>query len=201
MHFDYSIFHVAGKLLTTADTLSRAPLRAFTNDDETLCQDTGLYVNMIMNHLPASDKRLNEVKQAQESDDTCKAVMHYCREGWPQHVKGLMKKYAAVPSELSIHNGLLLKGHRLVKPPSLQPNILDSIHAGHQGITKCRQRARTLVWRPGINQKLEEYVTNCPTCGQHRFQPPEPLLATKLPQYPWQKQICSNGNKPVTCLL
>ena len=62
MHFDYSISHVAGKLLTTADTLSRAPLTAITNDDETLFQDTDLYVNMIMNHLPASDKRLNEVK-------------------------------------------------------------------------------------------------------------------------------------------
>ena len=40
MRFDYSISHVAGKLLTTADTLSRAPLTAITNDDETLFQDT-----------------------------------------------------------------------------------------------------------------------------------------------------------------
>ena len=71
-------------LLVNCSTLSRAPLRTITNNDETLFQDTDLYVNMIMNYLHASDdKRLNEVKQAQESDDTCKAVMHYCREGWP----------------------------------------------------------------------------------------------------------------------
>jgi len=98
-----------------------------------------------MSHLPATDNRLNEVKQAQDSDEICnKTVIRYCREGWPQQVKGPIKKFVAVSSELSIHNGLL-KGHGLVIPPSMQSNILDSIHAGHQGITKCRQRARISV--------------------------------------------------------
>jgi len=48
MRFDYTISHIAGKLLTTAGTLSQAPLRAITNDDET---HTNFYVNMVMNHL------------------------------------------------------------------------------------------------------------------------------------------------------
>ena len=130
-------------------------MRAITNDDETLLRDTDLYVNMVMSHLPASDNRLYEVKQAQDSDEICKTVIRYCREGWPQQVKGPIKKFVAVSSGLSIHNGLLLKGHRLVIPPSMQSNILDSIHAGHQGITnvdrepecQCGGQALTSSWK------------------------------------------------------
>ena len=86
----------------------------------TVLRDTDLYVNVVMSHLPASDNRLNEVKQApQDSDEICKTVILYCSEGWLQQVKGPIKKFIAVSSELSIHNGLLLKGHRLVIPPSM----------------------------------------------------------------------------------
>ena len=41
-------------------------------------------------------------------------------------------------------DGLLLKGSRLVIPVTLRADTLDRIHAGHQGITKCKERAKSL---------------------------------------------------------
>ena len=55
---------------------------------------------MIMTNLPATDKRLTEMKEAQDKDSTCIRVKQYCKEGWPSNVTGILKKYKAVSSEL-----------------------------------------------------------------------------------------------------
>ena len=93
---------------------------------------------MVMNNLPATDKRLVEIKEAQDSDTTCSKVKQYCKEGWPTKVNGELKKYQAVAGELTVHNNLLMKGSRLVIPNSLRQEMLEKLHSGHQGVTKCQ---------------------------------------------------------------
>ena len=165
MRFKYTISHVPGKLLVTADMLSRAPADLGTTEDEKLTQETDIYVNMVINNLPATDKRLVEIKEAQDSDMTCSKVKQYGKEGWPTKVKGELKKYQALQSELTVHSSLLMKGSRLVIPYSLRHEILEKVHSGHQGVTKCRQRAKATVWWPRISKDVEEFVTSCPICA------------------------------------
>lgn len=90
-------------------------------------------------------------------------------------------------SELSISKGLLLRGNRLVIPPTLQPEILTKLHSGHQGMTKCNERAKHSVWWPGIRKDINNLVTKCAICCKHRVQHAEPLIPTPLPDRPWQK--------------
>jgi hypothetical protein len=51
-------------------------------------------------------------------------------EGWPEktQLNGEVKPYVPVMTELSINEGLLLRGNRL---RSLQPEILKKLHSGH----------------------------------------------------------------------
>ena len=86
-----------------------------------------------------------------------------------------------------MQSGLLLKGCQLVIPLSLRGEILDRIHSGHQGITKCRARARQAVWWPGMSREIEEIVRNCATCAKKNKPHAEPMIPTSLPEYPWQK--------------
>ena len=65
--------------------------------------------------------------------------------------------------------------------------MLDRIHAGHQGITKCRARAQQSVWWPGLSKQLEELVRSCTTCVTTINQRSEPLIPGELPERPWQK--------------
>ena len=65
--------------------------------------------------------------------------------------------------------------------------ILQPLHTGHQGITKCRQRAKISVWWPGISIQLADYVRKCSTCAQSRRQNTELLLPSSLPSLPWQR--------------
>jgi hypothetical protein len=56
------------------------------------------------------------------------------------------------------------QGTRIVIPHSLQNDILNRVHDGHQGIVKCRERARASVWWIGLSSQLEAVVKNCQKC-------------------------------------
>ena len=70
-------------------------------------------------------------------------------------------------------------------------DILNKIHTGHLGITKCRERARTLVWWPGMSKQVEDLVKNCQVCIKQRQNKAEPLISSVLPERPWQN-ICAD---------
>ena len=62
MRYSFTISHVAGKNLITADALSRAPVSKSSYDDE-LCNEVQAYVDLLCRNLPASDTRIKEIKQ------------------------------------------------------------------------------------------------------------------------------------------
>ena len=140
MRFCYSISHVAGKDLTSADTLSRAPVSKTTAGNE-LQSEVQAFVDLVVRCLPVTEGRLQEILSQQRSDPICRQVTEYCREGWPEaaSLTGPYKAYSAVRHEFSVHRGLLLRGKRLVIPHALRSDILKKLHSGHLGISKCRQ--------------------------------------------------------------
>ena len=90
-------------------------------------------------------------------------------------------------SELSVHEGMLIKGCQIVIPKSLRTEILSKIHEGHLGITKCRERAKQSVWWPGISGEIQRLVSSCSHCEQkmHTYRK-EPIMSTPLPNRPFQ---------------
>ena len=78
-------------------------------------------------------------------------------------------------------------GNRLVIPVSMQLDVLDRIHEAHQGITKCRERAKASVWWPGLSKHLKELVNNCSTCIKECVNVAEPAIPSDFPHRPWQK--------------
>jgi len=187
MTFSFSISHVAGKKLATADVLSRSPLRDRGQPEQE--EEINLYVNMIISNLPALEKRLQEIREHQEQDEILSQVKIYCAKGWPDRstIDRAYLPYAHVEEELSVENGLLLKGCRIVIPKLLQTDILQKLHTGHQGIVKCRERAKQSVWWPGLCTQLQKVVEGCDTCAKERINPKEPLLPTEFPDRPWEK--------------
>ena len=84
--------------------------------------------------------------------------------GWPDSQSQIpeeMRPYWNFRDELSEADGVLLKGERLIIPSCLQQDILQRIHMGHMGITRCTQRAREVVFWPGMNKEITEMVEKC----------------------------------------
>ena len=66
MRFSYSIYHVPGKDICTADTLSRAPVLTEDHTAEAFHKEVNAYDNLVIDYLPATTKRLQEIKCLQE---------------------------------------------------------------------------------------------------------------------------------------
>lgn len=134
--FQYTISHVPGKLLYTADTLSRAPVTTVSKDKEELGMNS--FVEAIVSSLPADDSKLEEYRQGQEEDNICSQVINYCQSEWPNkaNISQAIQPYWTVRTELSYINKLLLYHNRIVVPKDLQKVTLEKIHQGHHGISK-----------------------------------------------------------------
>ena len=187
--FDYSIVHVPGKLLYTADTLSRSPSTAEQSDSQ-LQEEAEEIMEVSVTHLPASTEKMQCYRKAQSEDTVCSAVRDYCHKGWPER-KAIPTKlfpYWKVRGNLSVDkSNLLLFGKRIVIPKYLRRETLEKIHTGHQGIQGCRLRAGMSVWWPGLSHELENLVKQCPTCARDFTPRQQPMIPTELPDYPWQK--------------
>ncbi|PIK55858.1 hypothetical protein BSL78_07250 [Apostichopus japonicus] len=110
--------------------------------------------------------------------------------GWPERqreVPQAIRKYWAYRDELSVEDGLIIKGDRIVIPKTMQKDILRKLHEAHQGITKCQLRAKASVFWHSINRDIEDMVKECHLCQEFgRSLPREPLQPQEIPTGPWQ---------------
>ena len=84
-----------------------------------------------------------------QADDTLAILKYTIHQGWPSSIKDLpseVQPFWTFREELTIEDGLILKGKRIVTPSKKQDTILKLIHEGHLGLTKCKLHAKETVY-------------------------------------------------------
>jgi len=188
MRYDFIMAYVPGKQLLVADTLSRAPLEVADDNCKELEEETQAFVQMVLSSIDINDSNVARILEEQNKDSTLTELKKVIIQGWPAQnsLQQNLKPFYSVKDELSIDNSIILRGSRMIIPPSLQPWALHRIHEGHFGITKCRLRAKESVWWPGISSAIEDMVKSCPVCIRHSTNKHEPLIASPFPDRPWK---------------
>ena len=131
MRYNVTTEYTPGKDMVVADALSRSPLNRESGND--LQQDVQDHVNEITSSWPATDSKLSQIR---------KETVEYMLVGWPTHKQDVWlaaRELFGVRNKLSVCDGLLLRGDRIVIPFSMRSEILERIHDGHMGIGKCRE--------------------------------------------------------------
>ena len=121
-------------------------------------------VYQITSQLNARSDSLQQLHEASQADDTLTILKYTIQKGWPSMIKELPNKiqsYWTFRGEVTIEDGLILKGTRIVVPSMKQVEILKLIHEGHLSLTKCKLRAKETVYWPGLNDQSEKLVLNC----------------------------------------
>ena len=118
-------------------------------------------------------------------------MLSYTLGGWPgciEEVPLQIREFFWARGHLSASNGFLTYDDRIVIPAEMRDDILGHIHLGHQGVTKCRERANQSVWWPGISKEIQKKIELCNFCQTNQpTQKKEPLMTTPIPDRPWQK--------------
>ena len=189
MKYNVTAVYVPGKDLVVADTLSRSPMPYHDTPDSE--PEIAGYVDAVMEAQPVSPQRLVKIEAETNQDAKLQKAMKYVRFGWPDYTLAVapdVRDLFPVRAELSIVGNLLVRDSRIVMPEALRAETLQSLHEGHLGVHKCKERAMTAVWWPGLAKDIEDTVANCSFCQTNRpTQRKEPLMPTQLPTRPWQR--------------
>ena len=95
--------------------------------------------------LPLKGK---DIKDATEQDSTLSQVFNYTLHGWPNNVAAVPKNvqpYFSKRTQLTLRNGCLIWGLRVVIPQKHRQEVLKLLHAGHPGTTRMKSLARLHV--------------------------------------------------------
>ena len=102
-------------------------------------------------------------------------------------MKPEFRPYHSRKLELSIQDGCLLWGSRIIVPKQGREQLLLLLHVGHPGISKMKGLARSHVWWPHIDADIEAQVKQCNQCQSSHSSPPiVPMHAWKWPEHPWE---------------
>ena len=183
MRFQYTINHVPGKTLYTADALSRTPLQETSDTgDCTSTNEIEQFVQVVTAALPANQDRLDSYRKAQAEDSICSKLIEYYISGWPVRNK-LSRDLKDYGDFVTLGGTLLLYQSRIVVPASMRQITLEKIYQGHQGTQQCRMCFLFSL----VAREMENFVQSCPVCQKTTPPTREPLITTPLPSYPWER--------------
>ena len=181
--YDYTIEFKPGSLHGNADGLSRLPLP----DKPSSVPLPGEMV-LLLEQLNQSPVSAIQIKAWVDKDPVLSQVRTYVLSGWPVVVDKTLRPYQNRKYELSIQDGCLLLGNRVVVPKPGQEAVLGELHEGHPGIVCMKRLAWGYVWWPAIELDIEDKVKGCVHCQQAQKMPtPAPLHPWEWPDRPWTR--------------
>ena len=86
-------------------------------------------------------------------------LKHAITQCWPSTVKevpSVIQPYWTLHEELTVEDGLVLKGTRIVISNKKHEAVLKLIHEGHLGLSKYKLHAKDTVYWPGLKDQLEK---------------------------------------------
>ena len=80
-----------------------------------------------------------------QADDELALLKHTIMQGWPKSIKQVppeIQPFWTFREELTVEDGLILKGTRIVIPNKQHKAIMKLLHEGHLGLNKYKLRAK-----------------------------------------------------------
>ena len=180
--YDYSIRYKPGLDHANADVFSRLPLPNYTRNVPPP-GETVLAFNMLES-LPVTAA---QIRKWTTRDPTLSKVCVMLSSGWEKTDQPDLAPYQQRRTELSLHDGCILWGSRVVVPPRRE-KVLDELHEGHPGISRMKSLARSFVWWPGLDKSLELKVKTCNACQRSQNLPAvAPIQPWEWPERPWSR--------------
>ena len=180
--YQYDIEYRSTAKHAHADCLSRLPLQIEKLEDV----DEVRLVNILqIESLPLSAE---QIRKATSADPVLSRALEYTLTGWPEERSPEIAVYYQKRHEITIEDGCLLWGIRVIVPKSFHERVLKELHSGHPGIVRMKSLARLHVWWPNLDKDILSVVRGCVKCQSTRNKPPQaPLQPWDWPKLLWQR--------------
>ena len=187
--FNFKVRHIPGAK-NPSDYMSRNPIK-IEGTDKKAAVALERHVHFMVESGFNDAVTIDEIKRCYLKDEIMTRLSECINKGAIDSDRlPCLNSYKRVFNELSLVNGLIIKGEKIVIPKRLRKRILSAGHDGHQGVEKTKSVLRSKVWYPGMDQDVAEYIQNCRGCQSAVNDTyKEPLIMSELPAGPWESVI------------
>ncbi|XP_062713844.1 uncharacterized protein K02A2.6-like [Aedes albopictus] len=190
--YDFKIEYVSTTKFGYADVLSRLISSAAKPEEDYIIASVKLEEDLLavleqsVNNTPVTARM---IATGTKQNRVLNQVLQNIECGWPSEVNDPeIKAFYNRKESLTVVQGCILFGDRVVVPQLYQNRILQRLHHGHPGIVRMKSLARSFVFWPGIDGQIEAFVKQCKNCASVAKSPahaaPE---AWPTPSGPWQR--------------
>ena len=140
-----TVLYHPDKNMFLADTLSRAYIHGVNQewvDDEDDVKET--------EYILVTERRLLELRSATKEGRSMQQLQQIIVEGWPEdkiHHDPEVRPYFSMRKEITVQDGLIFRGNRVVVPMTQRAVLKEKLHSTHLGNRRMLQKSkRMLVW-------------------------------------------------------
>lgn len=190
--YNLAVSYKPGNQMFLADHLSRtAQYETTVPEDSFQVFSVDLEKNISMQALKISPERLEQLQRCTGQDESLQTLKTAILSGWTaqrDQAPVNIREYWNYRDELSVHNGILFKGSRVLIPRVLRPEVMSKIHSSHLGIEACLRKARDSVFWPNMTGDVRDQVSQCSISSELQSKnPKEPMQSHQIPDRPWSR--------------
>ena len=181
--YSYKIEYRRSELHGNADALSRLVKGASVIEEPDQAEEDSVF--SFVEELPLTAQ---EIKEETRRDLTLGKVSEYVMSGWRDDISDELQPFFTRREELSVEDGCLLWGRRVIIPPKFRRQLLQDLHQEHPGVSRMKALARSYLWWPGLDADIETEVKGCSACQVIRQDPASaPLIPWEWPERVWER--------------
>lgn len=197
--YKLNVVYKKGTQMHISDHLSRSPIprkSVKTSDAEIFSVeqlmteiediDCDMYHNV-------GDITMDKIRVATETDATLQLLAAQITRGFPSDKNQMdpeIRHYWPYRDELSVENGVVYRGVRVIVPAARRQDMLLKLHASHLGIEATLRKARDSLYWPSLHHDITNMCQSCQSCQQYQAKNcKEPMQSQPVPTKRWQ--VCA----------
>ena len=139
---------------------------------------------------------MQSIQKETQNDAELQTLLQYIMKGFSMtkdECHDAVKPYFNYREELTVVDGLVLKGQHIVIQNKLRQSCLARLHIAHMGVNKTLYQARQSVFWPGLTKDINEIISAWPTCMKYAAENcAKPLINNLATSKPWQALSIDN---------
>ena len=150
-----------------SDAISR--LSTHDNNKSTTIENLDVSIHAIEELTGFNSLSVGKIWQHTAKDQAMQLLIDHINDGFPESstkLRDSIKAYFRFRDELSVCNGIILKGHnRIAILESLRPQAINILHnKAHLGLSKTLEWACICMYWPGIPDAIKDSISTCKVC-------------------------------------
>ena len=189
----FNIAHLPGRTNHAADATSRHPsptdntLIDINAPDHAECCLVASIGNEISDQFAITWDRLSQETASNESFKRLAYLVRTSFSDWSKVKDTHLSQFWSIRDALYLHDGVILYQDRVVVPPSLRKLVVQNLHGAHQGVASMEQRARSIVYWPGMTRDIHLTREQCLECNRNApSQAATPPVESEPPSTPFE---------------